>query len=232
MYITLPLLNAWRLSLDANIMFFKTVPLIFLGIGVFILVQVAMPLLAFKAWELTSFSSDALLLDPSPQSQIRVLGVSVKNVGNFPAIISEKRREYLPFKEFSLSIADIGLESARVVVDSNEFEKNLAHLPGSALPGERGNIFVTGHSSLTQFFKEGNYKAVFAKLPEVKKGNTIKLEALGQHFDYVVEGIRIIDPKEVGVINPPDSVGRYLTLMTCVPPGFNTKRLVVIAKLK
>jgi LPXTG-site transpeptidase (sortase) family protein len=40
-----------------------------------------------------------------------------------------------------------------------------------------------------------------------------------------------VDPKDVSVINPPDGSGRYLTLMTCVPPGFNAKRLIVLAKL-
>jgi sortase A len=69
-------------------------------------------------------------------------------------------------------------------------------------------------------------------LLKIKKGDEINIETPGQLFTYVVQGMKVVDPKDVSVINPPDQVGRYLTLMTCVPPGYNVKRLIVLAKLK
>ena len=33
------------------------------------------------------------------------------------------------------------------------------------------------------------------------------------------------------VLNPPDNKGRYITLMTCYPPGLNFKRLIVLGKM-
>lgn len=211
----------------------KIFPLIFLGIGVFILVQVVMPFAAFKFWEVTAFQNDSILVDPYPKDT-DVLGITIENLdNNFPAIVSSNSRlSTPPYQNFKLSIPKINLDWGKVVVDTNNFEDNLAHLPGSALPGEKGNIFITGHSSLTQFYKEGNYKAVFARLPELKKGDEIDLEVSGQTYKYFIEGMKIVDPKDVSVVNPPDNSGRYLTLMTCVPPGFNTKRLVVLARLK
>lgn len=211
-------------------MIHKLLPFVFLGMGIFLLVQVAMPVLAFKYWEFTSYNQNRTLLSPDPNAQ--VLGVSVKNVSNFPAIYSENRRVgEAPYKEFLVSIPSIKVEKARAVVDSNNFNENLGHLPGSPLPGEKGNVFITGHSSFPQFFRPDNYKAIFAHLPEIKRNDEITIEAGGQVFKYEVIGLRIVDPKDISVTAPPEQNGRYLTLMTCVPPGFTLKRLVVLAKL-
>src|SRR3990167_1574298 len=210
----------------------KIFSLILFGLGIFILIQVFMPLVSYKFWEMNSYNQNVALISPNPESS-SIQGVSVENVENdFPAFISKNQRQTpATFSEFILSIPSIKVEDAKVVVDTNNFEQNLAHLPGSALPGERGNVFITGHSSLPQFFKSGNYKAIFSNLPQVKKGEKIFVEVGGQRFEYVVQGLKVVDPKELWVINPPDNEGRYLSLMTCVPPGLTLKRLIVLAKL-
>lgn len=213
-------------------MFIKLFSLFTFGIGVFLIVSVIMPIASFKFWELTAFRDSINLVNPFLKEE-NILGVSIENIGNFPAFISQnKRKEKAPYGEFKISINSIGIFDARVKVDTNNFEENLAHLPGAALPGERGNVFITGHSSLTQFFKPGNYKAIFANLSKVKKGDEVIANVNGQNYTYTILNINIVDPKNISVINPPDNLGRYLTLMTCVPPGLNTKRLVVLAKLK
>ncbi len=210
----------------------KIFSLLFLGFGIFVLVQVVMPFAAFKFWEVTTLQGDLVLIDPRPNNQ-NVLGVSIENVDNFPVIVStHARTSPASFQEFRLFIPKIGLDWAKVVVDTNDFENSLALLPGSPLPGEKGNVFISGHSSLTQLYKAGNYQAVFARLPELSRGDEIDVEALGERYRYFIEGMKIVDPKDISVVNPPDNSGRYLTLMTCVPPGFNTKRLIVLARLK
>lgn len=210
----------------------KVFSLFFLGIGVFVLVQVVMPFVSYKFWEATTFQNNSILVDPNPGSR-DVLGVSIENVDDFPAIISRNiRSEAPPYKEFKLLIPKIDLDWGKALVDTNEFENNLAHLPGSALPGEKGNVFITGHSTLVQLYKQGNYKGIFSRLPELKRGDEIDIEALGTRYQYLIEGMRIVEPKDTSVVEPPDKNGRYLTLMTCVPPGFNTKRLIVLARLK
>lgn len=203
------------------------------GLGVFLLVQVFMPLVSFKLWEATVYNQNQALISPHPDTQ--VLGISIKNLdsSNFPAFYSTNQRSSpSPYQDFILSIPSLNLENLKVVVDTNNFDQNLALMPGTALPGEKGNVFITGHSSLPQLFRPGNYKAIFAHLPEIKKGAEVVIDASNQTFTYVVEGLKIVNPKETWVINPPDQEGRYLTLMTCVPPGLYLKRLVVLAKLK
>lgn len=216
-------------------MLFKGLSLLFLGVGVFVLMQVISPLISFKLWELSAHFQNQVLANPAPDRLVSadVLGISIKNVDDFPAFFRETLGlEVPPYESFKISIPKINLKDVEVKVNSNEFEEYLAHMPQTALPGEKGNIFISGHSSISNVFQSKKNRAFFVNLTNVKKGDEILVEAMGQVYKYTVEGLKIVNPSEVGVINPPDEVGRYLSLMTCVPPGFNTKRLVVLARLK
>lgn len=217
-------------------MLFKTASLLFLGIGVFILMQIISPLISFKLWEATAYFDNQILAHPLPKdreklSDASVLGVSVQNIGDFPAIYSDDKKK-APYEFYTITVPKIKLKDVKVKVYSNEFEEYLAQLPGTALPGERGNVFITGHSSISNTFQSKTSRAFFVNLPKMKRGDEIFITAGGQKYTYVVEGIQVVNPEDVWVINPPDLEGRYLSLMTCVPPGFNTKRLVVLARLK
>ena len=217
-------------------MVIKGVCLTFLGIGVFVMMQVLMPILAFKVWEFAYYDQSQILVDPKPKNLAgkliggAVLGVSIENINNFPTIFSNNQRE-VPYSEFKLTVPRINLYGVKVLVDSNDFSLNLAHLPGSGLPGEKGNVFISGHSSILQSLSDKE-KALFINLPGIKKGDNIILQALGEKYEYEVIGLKIVDPKDISVVNPPDEEGRYVSLMTCVPPGFNTKRLIVLGRLK
>lgn len=210
----------------------KIISISSLGLGVFLLVQIAMPLASFGLWEVAHNNQNVPLLDPTQTKREAVLGISVENQDGFSALVSTKKREIpATYNDFVVKIPKINVQGAKAVVDSNEFNYNLAHLPGSALPGEKGNVFITGHSSLVQFFRQDNYKAIFANLPKLEKGDEILVDAGGTEYKYTVVAMRVVDPTETWVINPPDEDGRYLTLMTCVPPGLSVKRLIVLAKL-
>jgi len=210
----------------------KGLSLLFLGFGVFVLMQIVMPLISFKAWEIFALGYETALIDPTSVSANGDLApqFDIKTVNNFPAFIGKPRKEAPSFKEFKLTIPKIKLDASTVAVESLKFEETMAHLPGSALPGEKGNVFITGHSMLPNFASKGT-KAFFAKLPDVKRGDEIIVDALGQRYVYTVSELKIVDPNDIAVILPPDSNGRYISLMTCVPPGFNTKRLIVVGKL-
>ncbi len=212
-------------------MYGKVISLLFLGVGVFVLLQVILPLLSFQVWERKHLSGQVMLVSPDKSDSTQVLGVSIQNTdGDFPAIISNvTRREAAPFSYFYLTIPRLKISSEQVVVDSNNLAHGPAHLPGSALPGEKGNVFISGHSLLPQFAK-GSNKAIFTNLADLKNGDLISLSSESGDFNYKVVGFRVVDPKDLSVIAPPDSQQRYVTLMTCVPPGLNTKRLVVLAK--
>lgn len=134
-------------------------------------------------------------------------------------------------KTFQLSIPKLKIVKAKVKIDSLDFLKNLSHFPGSAIPGEIGNSFITGHSVLPQFNDPKDYRAIFTKLEELEIGDEIFAYAGGKTYKYIVQYSKVVDPKDVSVLVPISKTGRNLTLMTCVPPGTSAKRLVVITTL-
>lgn len=212
------------------IAFSKVIPLGFLSIGIFLLMQVILPIASFQIWMVSQKYNNNLLISPNSTLGGQVLGVSVQNKDNFPVIYSTLRREnQISYKDFNIFIPKLKIDKAQVFVDSNDLSAGLVHLPGSGLPGERGNVFISGHSALSSFFSLKT--ALFANLTNLKKGDEIIVEVLGTKFKYQVEDLKVVDPSDLSIINPPDLVGRYISLMTCVPPGLNFKRLVVLGKM-
>jgi sortase A len=133
--------------------------------------------------------------------------------------------------EFTISVPRLKIKNAKVLVDNLDFYKNLSHFPGSALPGEVGNSFITGHSVLPQFNDPKNYRAIFTKLSDLEVGDDVIVEIGGQKFHYTVQYSKVVDPHDLSVLSPISENGKNLTLMSCVPPGTSTKRLVVVTSL-
>lgn len=201
----------------------------FLSVGIFILMQIILPIASFQIWAIGQKYSNQILISPIKSNE-QVLGISVQNKDNFPAFVSSLKRVTQPnYDKFIISIPKLKLERLDVLVDTNDLSKSLAHLPGSSLPGEKGNLFISGHSAAIRFFAGQN--APFAKLSDLKKGDEILIKAVGTQFVYKVVEIKIVDPADLSIIPAPDGQGRYISLMTCVPPGLNFKRLVVLGKM-
>lgn len=210
----------------------KIIPISFLFLGIFFLMQIILPYLSFQIWEIGLSLENKGLISPQMDisSKSNILGISIQNNEDFSYFISSAQRHKDPkFLEFSITVPKLRLEKVDVLVDSNDLTNKLAHLPGSALPGEKGNVFISGHSALN-FFK-GVKKAPFANLADLKKGDQIEVLTDGTRFVYEVISLRIVKPDELSVISAPESLGRYITLMTCVPPGLNFKRLIVLGKM-
>lgn len=210
--------------------FSKILPLAFLSIGIFLLMQVISPVISYQFWLIGQSYSNQLLISPTQENGGKVLGVSIESKDNFPAIVSTLvRGSKANYSVFKLTIPKLKVESEQVFVDSNNLSDGLVHLPGSALPGEKGNVFISGHSALSKFFNLQH--AAFANLTDIKKGDEIVIEANGSKFRYKVTSLKVVNPTDVSVINSPDELGRYISLMTCVPPGLNFKRLIVLGKM-
>lgn len=102
------------------------------------------------------------------------------------------------------------------------------HYPGTKLPGEDGNIVITGHSSYYAW-DPGRFKDVFALLHDVRQGDRIVVYFNQKKYIYEVSNIKVVLPKDVDILGP--SKSEQLTLITCTPIGTNLKRLIVTAKL-
>ncbi len=137
---------------------------------------------------------------------------------------------------FYISIPKLGIERAEVETNSENLspDERLGHYSGSALPGEVGNTFIYGHSVSPMFFNPKDYKTIFTTLEKLEKGDQFTVEFGERFLKYVVEDSLVLDPEDVRPLEspaPPFLKKSYLTLMTCVPMGVGTDRLLVQARL-
>lgn len=109
---------------------------------------------------------------------------------------------------------------------TEELESHVVHVQGSVKPGDKGNVFLTGHSS-NYWWKKGELNTVFALVPELKKDDQVILTYKGKFHYYKVSSTLEVRPADVNKYFSSDS--NQLTLMTCVPVGTNLKRLLVFA---
>lgn len=109
--------------------------------------------------------------------------------------------------------------------------KGVVHYPGTALPGQAGNAFYFGHSS--DFgYKAGDYKTVFALLPQIELGETIEVsDSVGRVYKYEVVNTLVVSPTQTEVLSQGNREERLLTLQTSYPVGTAFKRFIVQAKL-
>jgi len=94
------------------------------------------------------------------------------------------------------------------------------HIPGTALPGQPGNVGISGHRD-----------TFFRPLKDLKIKDEIQFSTLNGDFRYVVQSLTVVDPNNVGVLAP--SAENLLTLVTCYPffyLGAAPKRFVVKAR--
>jgi sortase A len=80
----------------------------------------------------------------------------------------------------------------------------VGHIPGTALPGDKGNVAVAGHRD-----------TFFRGLRNIRQGDLIDFETLRGSYVYRVESTEIVKPQDVSVLNA--GAWPELTLVTCYP---------------
>lgn len=108
-----------------------------------------------------------------------------------------------------------------------ELQNGVVQYQGTALPGQLGNIFITGHSSYYLWAK-GSYKDVFALLNKLSAGDKIYIQYKGATFTYIVRNQKVVEPNDLTVLAPTGE--NILSLMTCVPIGTSLSRLIITAE--
>lgn len=132
---------------------------------------------------------------------------------------------------YTLSIPKLNIENAQVIIGSDDLSKSLIHYTETALPGQLGSPVIFGHSILPQFYNPKNYMSIFSTLPTLEKDDQIIVEYDGITYTYSVIEKQEVMPEDLWVLEQRyDS--KKIKLITCVPPGLKTKRLVVTAELQ
>jgi sortase A len=106
-------------------------------------------------------------------------------------------------------------------IDDISLNRGAGYIPGTAYPGESGNVGIAGH-------RDGFFRI----LKDAGIGDVIELETLEQIDIYQVKNIVIVDKNDVSVLQP--SSVPILTLVTCYPfyfIGSAPKRYIVVASL-
>jgi len=119
-----------------------------------------------------------------------------------------------------IEINAVGL--AAIILEGTEsgtLRRAAGHVPGTALPGQTGNVAIAGHRD-----------TFFRGLRKIQNGDEITLTTLNGVTRYLVDSTQVVEPSDTRVLdNSPDAI---LTLVTCYPFSFvgpAPKRFIVRA---
>ncbi|MCL5432764.1 MAG: sortase [Patescibacteria group bacterium] len=160
----------------------------------------------------------------------KISGIDYTNAQNwFPNFKTEDKSPQI--QSYTLSIPKVGIKDATVSTVDFDLSKHLINYSGTAIPPNKGNAVVVGHSTLPQLFNQNDYKTIFATTYLLKIGDEIKVKIDGIEYLYKVFNITVVDADDTSVFsqNYDDS---YLTLITCTPPGTTWKRLIIKARFE
>ncbi len=101
----------------------------------------------------------------------------------------------------------------------------VVHYPGTAKPGQYGNVFMTGHSSYYPW-DSGRFKDVFATLSHLETGDRYYVYYDQVKYVYEVVDKKEVYPSDVSVLDQPQNQ-KFSTLMTCTPVGTTLRRLII-----
>jgi len=119
-----------------------------------------------------------------------------------------------------IEIGRIGI--AVIIVEGTNgrtLRRAVGHVPGTALPGERGNVAITGHRD-----------TFFRPLRNIREEDEVTLTTLNGTYRYRVDSMKVVEADDIEVLN--DSDESILTLVTCYPfyfVGPAPKRFIVRA---
>lgn len=88
--------------------------------------------------------------------------------------------------------------------DTKTLRRAVGHIPGTPLPGQSGNIALSGHRD-----------TFFRPLRNIHANDIIVVTTLQGEYRYRVVSTRIVAPDNVAVLDP--GRGEILTLVTCYP---------------
>jgi sortase A len=120
-----------------------------------------------------------------------------------------------------IEIPRLGLSAVVVEgIGRTTLRRGVGHIPGTALPGEAGNVGLSGHRD-----------TFFRPLKDLRLKDEIQFATPKGNFKYEVESLRVVAPSNVGVLAA--SQENVLTMVTCYPfyyIGAAPKRFIVRAR--
>ena len=136
--------------------------------------------------------------------------------------------------ENTLSTPSVNISSPitwDVDFDEKTVQSNLTngvvHFKGTAKPGQKGFVVITGHSSNFPWIK-GQYNTIFAPLHKVQAGESILINYQNKEYTYKITRVYQVKPSDLNVLQAGNNSG--IRLITCTPIGTSLRRLIVEAE--
>ncbi|CAN5219153.1 hypothetical protein BH20ACT3_BH20ACT3_05870 [soil metagenome] len=133
----------------------------------------------------------------------------------------------VPIPDYGDPVGEIRLPTigvTRVVVSGiglDQLARGPGHYPESPLPGQEGNVAIAGHRT--------TFGQPFHNVDQLEPGDQILTTTVQGEFVYEVEGIEIVEPDEVRVLE--DQGDNRMTLIACHPKYSLAQRIIVHAVL-
>jgi sortase A len=167
---------------------------LFLAVGVLILGYCGLLLLnarVYQASEMRRFQQQRIDSKPAVDGQIIVHQVSFHPEPGKPLGEIELTR---------VGVTAMIFEGT----DDRTLQRAVGHIPGTAMPGQSGNVAIAGHRD-----------TFFRALRNVQQGDEINLMTVDGSYRYRVDSISVVAPEHTEVLDNSD--GDFLTLVTCYP---------------
>ena len=104
-----------------------------------------------------------------------------------------------------IEIARLGVSAiVRTGSDARTLQLAVGHIPGTAWPGEDGNVGLAGHRD-----------TFFRRLRDIEPDDRIRIVTPSASYDYRVQRTDIVEPSDVWVLA--HTTEPSLTLVTCYP---------------
>jgi sortase A len=163
--------------------------------------------------DLTELPGSSFPPEPAPPA----LGVRLQKIAALPIPTPGPR------SPTRIVIPAINVDWLIVPGDSwEELKQGVGHHIGSANPGERGNLVLSGHDDV--------YGEPFRDLEKLDAGKEVLVYAGANVYRYVIKAKRIVAPSDLSVLET--SRNPIITLITCTPYRVDTQRLILIGDLK
>lgn len=106
-------------------------------------------------------------------------------------------------------------------IEESVLEKGVGHMEGTSLPvgGSSTHCVLSGHTGLPT-------AKLFTHLDELEEGDQFYIHVLEETLAYQVDQTKIVLPEETDDIQIVPGKD-YVTLLTCIPYGVNSHRLLV-----
>ena len=182
----------------------------------------------FLGRQLAIFERQAIVLGEELPITPDVL-LSTSGVDAFSDFVFTQKENSLEIQKLGVEAPIIFSKSANIKEITKDLLRGVAAYPGSNSPGEKGKMFILGHSAPPGFPKL-KYYWVFSKLNDLETGDEIFINFENKQYRYQVTQKIFLEKGGEIPVNENGSQ-QFIYLITCWPPGQDVRRLAVEAVL-